>query len=101
MIDVPLNALTLNSRPDALTLYTFNTGIAQHHFCARCGIHPFHQLRSEPDKFGINAVCLDGVSRYGFAKLPVHDGQHHPNDSGDAQGMAGTITYRKVSPSSG
>ena len=31
----------LLSGKDALTTYRFNTGTAQHTFCAACGIHPF------------------------------------------------------------
>ena len=98
MIDVPLSALTVTAGEDLLTLYTFNTGVAKHRFCSRCGIHPFHQLRSEPDKFGVNAVCLDGFSRYDFAELPVHDGQNHPRDNEGRKGVAGVLRF---SPSRG
>ena len=93
MVDVPLDALTIDQGEDALTLYTFNTGVAKHRFCSTCGIHVFHQLRSEPDKFGINIVCLDGVSRYDHRALPVHDGQNHPRDTGRATQWAGTVKF--------
>ena len=45
----------------ALTTYRFNTGTAQHTFCATCGIHPFYIPRSDPDKIDVNVRCLDGV----------------------------------------
>lgn len=93
MIDVPLSALQIESGEDHLTLYTFNTDVAKHHFCNRCGIHVFHQLRSEPDKFGINAVCLNEVSPDDFDALPVHDGQNHPKDNNGVQGVAGLLRY--------
>ena len=93
MIDVPLDALTIDQGAEDLTLYTFNTGAAQHYFCRKCGIHPYHQLRSDGSKFGINAVCLDGWSPYDFAELPVHDGQHHPKDYDGVQGIAGVLRY--------
>ena len=51
----------LVSGDDALTTYTFNTGVAQHHFCRHCGIHSFYVPRSDPDKIDVNARCLDGV----------------------------------------
>ncbi len=71
---------------DLLTLYTFNTHQAKHRFCSRCGIHCFHQTRSDPDKFGVNAACLDGVSPYDWAEVPVFDGQNHPSDTGGGGG---------------
>ena len=46
---------------DELTVYRFNTRVAQHMFCRRCGIHPFYVPRSHPDKFDVNVRCLDGV----------------------------------------
>ncbi len=44
---------------DDLTLYQFNTELAQHLFCNRCGIHPFGHPRSAPELFLINIRCLD------------------------------------------
>lgn len=46
---------------NALTAYTFGTGVAQHTFCSHCGMHPFYIPRSRPDRISINARCLDGV----------------------------------------
>jgi hypothetical protein len=54
---------------DALTTYRFNTGTAQHTFCATCGIHPFYVPRSDPDKIDVNVRCLDGVD---LASLKPH-----------------------------
>ena len=34
-----------------LTLYQFNTMIANHYFCSICGIYTHHQLRSNPQKY--------------------------------------------------
>src|SRR6478672_9517306 len=33
---------------NALTTYTFGTGVAQHTFCAHCGMHAFYVPRSRP-----------------------------------------------------
>jgi hypothetical protein len=44
-----------------LVSYRFNTGVAEHKFCAHCGIHPFYTPRSDPDKVDINVRCLDEV----------------------------------------
>jgi hypothetical protein len=93
MIDVPLADLTVTEGEDLLALYTFNSHEAKHHFCSRCGIHCFHQTRSDPDKYGVNAACLDGVSPYDWTEVPVFDGRNHPNDTGSAGRYAGTMRF--------
>ena len=44
---------------DAITTYTFNTGVAQHTFCKHCGIKSFYYPRSHPEGVNVNARCLD------------------------------------------
>lgn len=44
---------------EALTTYTFNTGVAQHTFCSVCGVKPFYVPRSHPDGYSVNARCLE------------------------------------------
>ena len=43
-----------------LAEYRWGTGVARHLFCARCGISPFYQPRSNPEGWGITFPCLDG-----------------------------------------
>ena len=56
---VPASRFTLEQGEDALTTYTFGTGVAQHRFCSRCGIKSFYVARSNPDGFDVNVRCLD------------------------------------------
>lgn len=49
---------------DALSLYQFNTRVAQHFFCKICGVYPFHQTRKDPQIWRVNLGCLDGVNSY-------------------------------------
>lgn len=56
---VPNNRFRLLEGREALTTYTFNTGVAQHHFCSKCGIKSFYVPRSNPDGISVNARCLD------------------------------------------
>jgi hypothetical protein len=58
---VPKERFEVLKGEDALTTYRFNTGVAQHHFCRFCGMHPYYVPRSDPDKIDVNARCLDGV----------------------------------------
>ncbi|GAA0850324.1 MAG: aldehyde-activating protein [Cupriavidus sp.] len=78
---------------EMLTSYRFNTGTAQHFFCSRCGIHTHLQRRSNPNLFGVNVACLDGVSPFDFAEMPVVDGVNHPNDTGEPARLAGTLRF--------
>ena len=44
----------------ALAEYRWGMGQARHLFCARCGVCPFYQPRSNPDGWAITFPCLDG-----------------------------------------
>ena len=49
----------LLSGADALVTYRFGTGVAQHHYCPRCGIHVFARPRAAPHLYTVNVRCLD------------------------------------------
>src|ERR1700728_2408943 len=65
---VPREAFRVLTPEKDLATYSFNTGVAKHHFCPQCGVAPFYIPRSDPDKIDVNARCLDGVE---LAKLKV------------------------------
>ena len=56
---VPKEDFTLLNGEDDLTTYTFNTGVAKHHFCSHCGVKSFYVPRSHPDGYSVNVNCLD------------------------------------------
>jgi hypothetical protein len=58
----------------SLETYQFNTRVAEHKFCRRCGIHPFSRPRSHPDGFDVNARCLD--VGFDFFSIQPFDGQN-------------------------
>ncbi len=58
---VPRESFRLQTPMENVSTYTFNTGIAKHHFCPNCGVAAFYIPRSDPDKIDVNARCLDGV----------------------------------------
>jgi hypothetical protein len=80
---------------DRLTRYQFNTGVAEHYFCPTCGIYTHHRRRSNPNEYGVNAACLEGLSPFDFAEVPVLDGVAHPSDrpKGSGDGIAGVLRY--------
>ena len=94
-VSLTASAVGVTDGEDHNALYQFNTRTAEHHFCRLCGIYTFHRRRSDPRQFGVNAACLDGVSPFDFADLPVSDGEHHTSD-GHAPRLAGRLRFEKT-----
>lgn len=89
--------LVILSGPDLLTCYKFNTGVAEHYFCSKCGIYTHHRRRGNPNQYGINVACLEGVSPFDFAEIPVYDGISHPKDRPESPGprVAGYLRFSR------
>jgi hypothetical protein len=79
-VSAALQEISITAGEEFLTLYQFNTMQAKHYFCSKCGIYTHHQRRSNPDQFGINAACLEGISPFDFEVVPVNEGRIHPKD---------------------
>ncbi len=60
---------------DVLTSYRFNTGVADHLFCATCGVKSFYRPRSNPDGWSVNARCLDQVQDLDI-RIQAFDGRN-------------------------
>lgn len=71
---VPKSNFRLLRGADDITVYTFNTGVAQHTFCKVCGIKPFYTPRSNPAGVDINVRCLDTRPR--SLSIEPFDGQN-------------------------
>jgi len=56
---VPRSRFRLVAGAESLTSYRFNTGVAEHLFCAICGVKSFYVPRSHPEGYSVNARCLD------------------------------------------
>ena len=54
----------------------------KHYFCKMCGIHTHNLRRADPNTFGINIACLDGIDPQEIFKLDVgiNDGHNHIMD---------------------
>ncbi len=72
---VPAKDFRLTTPEDVLSEYTFNTGVAKHRFCSRCGVKSFYVPRSHPDGISVNVNCLDPDT---IASVDVEDfdGRH-------------------------
>jgi hypothetical protein len=90
---------------DALTAYTFQTGVAQHTFCSHCGMHAFYIPRSQPDTISVNARCLDDIDAAALKPTRFFDGRHWEDaqkqrieETGEAPppGLNGADTLRGI-----
>jgi hypothetical protein len=71
---VPKSRFRLVRGDEALSTYTFNTGVAKHFFCKTCGMKPFYIPRSNPDGIDVNVRCLDPVP--GAMTIEPFDGRN-------------------------
>lgn len=93
-VSAKLGDITVLQGEEDLTLYQFNTGTAKHYFCRHCGIYTHHQRRSNPNEYGVNLACLEGLSPFDIADVPVLDGIFHPADKGGRPLVMGHLLYR-------
>ncbi|WP_321337138.1 GFA family protein [Breoghania sp.] len=79
---VDLENLRIVKGAECFSLYTFNTHTAKHYFCSKCGIYTHHQRRSNPNEFGINISCVEGVRIEDYLHVGYVDGRDaHPSDA--------------------
>jgi hypothetical protein len=95
-VSAPLDGVRILAGAEQLTSYRFNTGTAQHFFCSVCGIYTHHQRRSNPNEYGVNAACLEGISPFDFPEVPVLDGVNHPADGGRRGQQVGALRFEPV-----
>lgn len=94
-VSANLADIRITEGENALTLYQFNTQEAKHYFCSICGIYTHHQRRSNPQQYGVNAACLEGISPFDFDEVPVNEGRTHPRDNvaGTSPNIAGYVRF--------
>lgn len=81
---VPLSGITILKGQESLKLYQFNTKTAKHYFCGTCGIYTHHQRRSNPNQYGFNVACLEGINPLKVSNVPIYDGVNYPADNQNA-----------------
>ena len=68
---VPRANLRLLTPEANLSTYLFNKHVIKHHFCAKCGIHPFGEGTSPNGEAtaAINLRCIEDID---LEAIPVH-----------------------------
>jgi hypothetical protein len=77
---VPRGRFHLQQGDEALSNYSFNTGVARHLFCSHCGIKSFYVPRSNPDGVSVNLRCLDEFPEH--CEIHAFDGQNWEQNAG-------------------
>ena len=76
-----VDELVIEKGKENLGLYQFGTRTAKHYFCKICGVHVFHQRRSNPEEIGVNVACVHGLPPRVSDQAQWVDGVVHPNDA--------------------
>ena len=80
MTFAPIVDVKITKGEEKLKLYQYHTKVAEHYFCKICGIYTHHKMRSNPNMYGINAACIEGVDPYKLDDIEIFDGINHPLD---------------------
>jgi hypothetical protein len=72
---IPVDALKVEAEPDDLGLYQFDTKIAKHYFCRRCGIYTHNEMARKPGYCRVNLGCIEGLDTGDF-EVAVFDGKN-------------------------
>jgi hypothetical protein len=92
-VSADLDGLTVLAGKDKLSTYKFGSMAAEHYFCSNCGIYTHHRRRSNPNEYGVNVACLEGISPFDFGEVPVNDGINHPSDGTGGARLAGVLRF--------
>ena len=75
------NAAVLLEGDDAISTYTFNTGVAKHFFCKHCGVKSYYAPRSNPDGYSLNLNCMDRA-QFSSIEIRPFDGRNWEKNAG-------------------
>jgi hypothetical protein len=73
--------LTIDQGKENLSLYQWRSQTASHWFCRKCGIHVLNRPRAAPERYSVNARCLDNFEEVlPTVTIAPFDGKDHPKD---------------------
>jgi len=70
------NDFSISENLSALGKYQFDTKIANHYFCKKCGIYPFHETLVNPGHFRVNLGCIEEIDIESI-QVRIHDGKNN------------------------
>ncbi len=72
---IPEDAFKVEANAEDLGLYQFDSRIARHYFCRRCGIYTHNETARMPGHYRVNLGCVDDLDTSGF-EVTVFDGKN-------------------------
>lgn len=67
--------LQIDAQAEDLGLYQFDSKVAKHYFCKRCGVYTHHETARYPGKFRVNLGCIDEIDPLAL-DFDVFDGRN-------------------------
>ena len=67
--------ISIEAPPEFIGLYQFDSKVAKHYFCKRCGIYTHHETARYPGKYRVNLGCIDEVDTFTL-EYDVFDGRN-------------------------
>jgi len=74
---VPRSSLRLLTPEDGIATYLFNKHVIKHHFCPKCGIHPYGEA-NDPKGNAIAAINIRCIENIDLESIPL---QHYDGRS--------------------
>ena len=74
MLACPIEEVKIEHGGENLVHYKWNTKVATHHFCSKCGIMTHHKRRTTPEICSINVGCFDEINYCSFHDVPMNNG---------------------------
>ena len=68
-------AINIMHGVENLKLYQFNTNVAKHYFCTKCGIWVYSNRRFDPSGIAVNLGCIDEINTFEL-KVKLADNIH-------------------------
>lgn len=84
---IPAARFRLLRGTEELREYRFESEVARHLFCSRCGVKSFYVPRSNPDGVSLNVRCLELPMSCNLQMSPF-DGRHWSKNAGQLRDLS-------------
>lgn len=72
---IPRDALKIEANQEDIGLYQFDSKVAKHYFCKRCGIYTHNEMLRFPGHCRVNLGCIEALDLDGV-EVVVFDGKN-------------------------
>ena len=72
---IPVDELKIDADPNDIGLYQFDSKIAKHYFCKKCGIYTHNETIRAPGNCRVNLGCIEEIDLAAL-EVAVFDGKN-------------------------